>query len=60
MQTLFSDLQLWLESIGLTAYVVAPMIMAAVAILPIPAEAPAMMNGMLFGPVAGTAITWGW
>jgi uncharacterized membrane protein YdjX (TVP38/TMEM64 family) len=58
MHTFFIDVQLWLETIGVWAYVAAPLIMAAVAILPIPAEAPAMMNGMLFGPTAGTAITW--
>lgn len=58
MDTLFTDIQVWLETIGFWAYVVAPLIMAGVAILPIPAEAPAMMNGMLFGPVTGTALTW--
>ncbi len=30
----------------------------AVAIIPFPAEFPAMLNGMLFGPVVGTVITW--
>ena len=58
MDSLFTDIQLWLESVGAWAFVVAPLIMAVVAILPIPAEAPAMMNGILFGPVVGTAITW--
>ena len=32
--------------------------MTFVAVLPIPAEAPAMANGMLFGPVVGSLITW--
>jgi uncharacterized membrane protein YdjX (TVP38/TMEM64 family) len=59
MDTFFTDVQLWLETIGIWAYVAAPVIMAMVSILPIPAEAPAMMNGMLFGPTAGTTITWG-
>lgn len=58
MDTFFTDVQLWLETVGVWAYVAAPAIMAVVSILPIPAEAPAMMNGMLFGPTAGTAITW--
>jgi len=44
--------------LGVWAYVVAPLVMTAVSILPIPAEAPAMANGMLFGPFAGTLVTW--
>lgn len=58
MQEFFYDIGAWLETIGGWAYVIAPLIMAGVAILPIPAEAPAMLNGMLFGPLGGTAITW--
>ncbi len=58
MDTFFTDTQLWLEGAGTWALVVAPLIMAAVAILPIPAEAPAMMNGLLFGPLVGTLISW--
>lgn len=49
----------WLESVGVWAYVLAPLAMTVVAILPIPAEFPAMLNGMMFGPVLGTAFTWG-
>ncbi len=33
-------------------------LMAGVAVLPIPAEIPAAMNGMLFGPAGGIAVTW--
>ena len=58
MEQLFIDIGEWMRAAGPWAYVVAPLVMAAVAILPIPAEAPAMVNGMLFGPVAGTAVTW--
>jgi uncharacterized membrane protein YdjX (TVP38/TMEM64 family) len=32
--------------------------MIVVAILPIPAEFPAMLNGIVFGALVGTAITW--
>lgn len=58
MESLFYELGGWLEGVGGWAYLIAPLVMAAVAILPIPAEAPALVNGMLFGPVAGTAVTW--
>jgi uncharacterized membrane protein YdjX (TVP38/TMEM64 family) len=58
METLFSGIQAWIEATGAWAYVIALAVMAIVAILPIPAEAPAIMNGMLFGPVVGTAISW--
>ncbi len=58
MDQIFYDLGDWLRSAGVWGYVVAPLVMAAVAILPIPAEAPAMINGALFGPVVGTALTW--
>lgn len=59
MEGIFSVLDFWLSDIGLWAYVVAPLVMAAVSILPLPAEAPAMINGVLFGPVLGTGVTWG-
>ena len=48
----------WIQSVGSWAYLFAPLLMATVAIFPIPAEAPAMLNGMLFGPVTGTLVTW--
>lgn len=32
--------------------------MTAIAILPFPAEFPAVLNGMMFGPIVGTLITW--
>lgn len=48
----------WLQSLGGWAYLIAPLVMAAVAVLPVPAEAPAMVNGALFGPIAGSGITW--
>jgi uncharacterized membrane protein YdjX (TVP38/TMEM64 family) len=58
VEQLFYDTGEWLGSMGAWAYVLAPLVMAAVAILPIPAEAPAMVNGALFGPVVGTGVTW--
>ena len=58
MEQLFSDLEVWMAAAGVWAYIVAPAVMAAVAVLPIPAEAPAMINGALFGPVVGTAMSW--
>ena len=58
MEEIFTSIEYWLAEIGVWAYVIAPVLMAAVSILPIPAEAPAMANGMLFGPVVGTLITW--
>ena len=58
MDTFFADVEVWMAGLGAWAYLVAPVVMAAVSVLPIPAEAPAMANGMLFGPVVGTLITW--
>ena len=58
MDQLLTDLATLLEALGPWAYVAAPVVMAAVAILPVPAEAPAMLNGMIFGPVAGAVVTW--
>ena len=59
MEALVYDFGTWLESIGAWAYVFAPLAMAVVAILPFPAEFPAVLNGMMFGPVLGTLFTWG-
>ena len=58
MDVIFGNLEAWLTGIGVWAYVVAPLIMATVSVLPIPAEAPAMANGMLFGTLVGSVITW--
>lgn len=58
MDLLFADIGNWLGGMGPLAYIVAPLVMACVAILPIPAEFPAMINGMLFGPWVGSLITW--
>ena len=55
---IFTDIEAWLAGIGMWAYVVAPLVMAIVSVLPIPAEAPAMANGMLFGAVTGSFVTW--
>lgn len=48
----------WIEESGELMYVLAPIFMVIVAILPFPAEIPAMVNGMVFGPLIGTACTW--
>lgn len=51
-------LSAWIESAGALVYVLAPLFTVMVAILPIPAEIPAALNGMLFGPVWGSLVTW--
>lgn len=51
-------LEAWMAAAGPWAYLAAPGLMALVAIFPVPAEAPAFLNGMLFGPVVGTLLTW--
>ncbi|MGI9626277.1 MAG: TVP38/TMEM64 family protein [Longimicrobiales bacterium] len=58
MEAFFVAMEGWLVGLGPWAFVIAPLVMAGVAVLPIPAEAPALINGMLFGPVVGTVITW--
>ena len=58
MEQVFYEIRVWLEASGNWAYLLAPLIMAAVAVLPIPAEIPAMLNGALFGPLVGTLITY--
>ncbi|MFQ5689470.1 MAG: TVP38/TMEM64 family protein [Gemmatimonadota bacterium] len=58
MEQWFVEIGRWLDALGLWAYILAPTVMAVVALLPIPAEPPAMINGMLFGPVIGGLITW--
>ena len=40
------------------AYFAAPLLMAIVALLPFPAEVPAMLNGLLFGPWIGSLVSW--
>jgi len=47
-----------LGNCGPCACLAAFLFMALVAVLPIPAEIPALANGVLFGPVLGTFITW--
>ncbi len=58
MEGLLASIELWMGGLGPWAYLAAPLLMALVAVLPIPAEGPAMLNGMLFGPVTGTVLTW--
>ncbi len=48
----------FIEQSGAWVYVLAPLFMIVVAIVPFPAEVPAVLNGMVFGPVVGSVITW--
>ncbi len=48
----------FVDRFGAWSFVLAALLMIVVAILPIPAEFPAMLNGMIFGPLIGTTITW--
>jgi uncharacterized membrane protein YdjX (TVP38/TMEM64 family) len=50
--------QAFRDRFGGWIYVVAPLLMIVVAILPIPAEFPAMLNGIVFGALVGTTISW--
>jgi len=58
VEELFYSIEIWLEAAGPWALLLAPLLMAVVAVLPFPAELPAMVNGMLFGPWLGSAVTW--
>lgn len=58
MDAIFTNIEYWLAEVGIWAYLLAPLLMTVVSILPIPAEAPALANGMLFGPWVGSLITW--
>lgn len=58
MEQAFADLATWIQDAGALGYLVAPLVMAVVAIFPIPAEIPAMLNGVLFGPWVGSMVTW--
>ena len=56
---MFDTIAHLIEQSGAWMYILAPLFMIAVAILPVPAEIPAMLNGMVFGPTVGVLITWG-
>ena len=56
---MFDAITQFIEQSGGWMYVLAPLFMIVVAILPIPAEIPAMLNGMIFGAWVGSGITWG-
>lgn len=47
-----------IQGSGGWVYILAYAYTMGVAIVPFPAEFPAMLNGMLFGPALGTLITW--
>ncbi len=56
---MFDTIAHLIEQSGARMYILAPLFMIVVAILPVPAEIPAMLNGMVFGPIVGVLITWG-
>ncbi len=58
MTEVIQNIAYWIAELGVWGYPLAVLLMAGVAILPIPAEIPAMMNGVLFGPVGGVIVTW--
>ena len=58
MTEIIQEIGYWIGDLGVWGYPLAVLLMATVAILPIPAEIPAMLNGMLFGPLAGIVVTW--
>lgn len=58
MGELIHNIGYWVHDLGVWGYPLAIALMTGVAVLPIPAEIPAAMNGMLFGPFGGVAITW--
>jgi uncharacterized membrane protein YdjX (TVP38/TMEM64 family) len=53
-----ASIETLIEGSGGWAYVLAYGYTMGVAIVPFPAEFPAMLNGIIFGPVLGTMITW--
>lgn len=55
---MFEQLLGWIQASGGLVYVLAPAFTVLVAVLPIPAEIPAVLNGMVFGPVWGILVTW--
>jgi uncharacterized membrane protein YdjX (TVP38/TMEM64 family) len=58
LNVLVQDAGNWIQGLGEWAFVVAPLAMIVVAIIPFPAEIPAAANGMVFGPMVGGFITW--
>lgn len=58
MNAFFVGVEAWLAGMGPWAVLLALALMVIVAILPVPAEAPAMINGMLFGPMLGVGVTY--
>lgn len=57
MESFFIGIEEALATMGPWGAVLAVLLMTVVSVLPFPAEAPAMINGMLFGPVLGSVLT---
>lgn len=53
-----ADLRNFVASWQMWAPIVSVMLMVAYSVLPLPAGAIALANGMLFGPLVGTTVTW--
>jgi len=58
MGDIAAGIEALIEGSGGWAYILAYGYTMGVAIVPFPAEFPAMLNGMIFGPALGTMITW--
>ena len=58
MGDIAAGIEALIEGSGGWAYLLAYGYTMGVAIVPFPAEFPAMLNGMIFGPAVGTMITW--
>ncbi len=58
MGEMAAGIETLIEGSGGWAYILAYGYTMGVAIVPFPAEFPAMLNGMIFGPALGTVITW--
>ncbi len=52
------DLTMTFRSMGTWAVLASMGLMIVCALTPMPAEIPAMVNGMVFGPLGGTLVTW--
>lgn len=58
MAELLADVADAVAGAGVWAPLLAFLFTSTVAVLPLPAEVPAVLNGMLFGPVWGAVLTW--
>lgn len=52
------SIKTWIKDLGYWGVIVSIVLMVAHSVLPFPAEIIAIANGMVYGPVWGTVITW--